>query len=342
MKDILEKLNSIEKDVLQKLESTSKKADLENLRIKYLGRKSELNTTLRTVKDLPKEQKAEVGKNLNTIKTKLQEAFEKKAEKISDEKLNQNLTSGWIDVTKPTPKTKMGHSHIITQTIDQIEDIAINMGFTIQYPYEIDTEYNNFTAVNIQENHPARDVWDTFHTDDGHVTIVHTSSIQNRVLRSSKPPIACVVPGKCFRNETTDARHEHTFYQFEGVFVDRGVTMGDMMGTLKLFLEKFFEKEIKIMLTSKFYPFVEPGGTISVESKSLGEEFKKVTKGTDWLEILGCGMIHPKVLEMGGIDPNVYSGFAWGVGIERLIMLKYNIDDIRLFHKGDLRFIKQF
>jgi len=216
------------------------------------------------------------------------------------------------------------------------------MGFEIYTPFEIDDDYHNFTSLNMPEGHPARDAWDTFWTEDEHILITHTSSMQNRILKSANPPIRAIVPGKCFRNEATDARHEHTFYQVEGVYVDKGITMRDMLGTLQTYFEAFFEQSIKVKFMPDFFPFVEPGGQMALTCVLCKGEGCKVCKHTGWLEILGCGMIHPNVLKEAGIDPEQYTGFAWGFGLERLIMLKANVQDIRLFHSGDLRFIKQF
>jgi len=198
------------------------------------------------------------------------------------------------------------------------------------------------TIIIISKGHPARDSWDTFWTEDENILITHTSSMQNRVLRSKTPPIRAIVPGKCFRNEATDARHEHTFYQVEGIYVDKGITFTDMLGTLKTYFEAFFEKEIQVKFMPDFFPFVEPGGQMALSCVLCDMKGCKVCKGTGWLEILGCGMIHPNVLKEAGIDTDLYTGFAWGFGLERLIMLKQNIEDMRIFHSGDLRFIRQF
>ena len=232
--------------------------------------------------------------------------------------------------------------NIITQATWRCEDIFQKMGFNIEYPFEIDDDYHNFESVNMPKDHPARDSWDTFWTKDNFIAITHTSSMQNRVISSSTPPIRVVVPGRCFRNEATDARHEHTFNQIEGIYIDKRVTLSDMLGTLKEFFVNYFETDLEIKFTPDYFPFVEPGGMMALSCIICNGKGCDVCKKTGWLEVLGCGMIHPNVLKMGGLDPEVYSGFAWGFGLERLIMLKYAIEDVRHFHSGNLDFIKQF
>lgn len=342
MSQIITKLDTIEKKALEEIKKCTTFDALEGIRVDYLGRKSELTEILRVIKDLSTEEKIEVGKRANQIKGSVESSIDQKLNTLKKDKIENEISNDWIDVTQPAEEIEAGYKHPITQMQELAEDIFQRMGFDIMYPNEIDTEFNNFTAVNIPENHPAKDMWDTFWTTDNHIAITHTSSMQHRILKSTTLPIRTIVPGKTFRNEATDARHEHTFYQLEGIYVDRGITMAHMLGTLKTFFSEFFGQEVNILFTPDFFPFVEPGGMISIDCRNLGEKFFKVSKGTGWLEVLGCGMIHPNVLELAGIDSNVYSGFAWGVGLERLIMLKYEIDDIRHFHSGDLRFIKQF
>jgi len=224
----------------------------------------------------------------------------------------------------------------------EIGDIFQLMGFEVFEPFDVDDDYHNFESVNIPKGHPARDIWDTFWTEDGFSPIPHTSSMQNRVLKSRKPPVRAVVIGHTFRNERTDPRHEHTLFQCEGVYVDKGITLQDMIGTLKYFFEQIFKKEIKVKVDPDYFPFVEPGNGMALSCTICDMKGCRVCKGTGWLEILGCGMIHPNVLKEGGVDPNMYSGFAWGFGIDRLVMLRDKIEDVRHFHSGDLRFIQQF
>jgi phenylalanyl-tRNA synthetase alpha chain len=339
--DVEKKLKDLEKEAIASVNSAQTPQSLQEVQVKYLGRKSDLVNILRTIKALDKDTKIAIGKLSNQIKTSIEGKIGEREVEVRKIAVEKELSGNKIDLTIPT-KAEISKLHPITQMLDLTIDIFQKMGFGVEFPYEIDTPFNNFTAVNIPEEHPARDVWDTFWTDDGHVAITHTSSMQHRVLKSNEPPIRYIVPGRTFRNEATDARHEHTFFQVEGIYVDKGINMSHLIGVLKTFLSEFFGQEVNVLFTPDFFPFVEPGGMLSVDCSKLGEGFMKVSKGTGWLEILGCGMIHPNVLELAGLDSNVYSGFAWGFGLERLIMLKYGIDDIRLFNSGDLRFIRQF
>lgn len=339
---VIEEISSLEISASKNIASVDNASDLEKLRIQYLGRKSQLTQILKNLKSYDDENRKFIGNKANSVKKTLTKDIEEKHNYFLREKYNNVSPEDKIDVTLPVYEPSNGHIHPITQMLWKAEDIFQRMGFEIMYPYEIDTDYNNFEALNLPEGHPARDSWDTFWTKDGQIAIPHTSSMQNRVLSSKEPPIRVVVPGKCFRNEATDARHEHTFHQIEGVFVDRGVNLNHMIGTLQTFFSTFFEKEVKAKFTPDYFPFVEPGGMMSLTCILCEGKGCNVCKQTGWLEILGCGMIHPKVLEMGNIDPEVFSGFAWGFGLERLVMLKYNIEDVRLFHSGKLDFLNQF
>ncbi|MBP9758183.1 phenylalanine--tRNA ligase subunit alpha [Candidatus Dojkabacteria bacterium] len=341
IQDVEKKLKALEIEALASIKKVSDLQNLKDLQVKYIGRKSELVEILRNIKDLDKEAKIAIGKLSNEIKNKIEKEFEAKESILKNSQLETEIKGKKLDLSIPS-NIEVSKLHPITQMLDLTIGIFQRMGFEIEFPFEVDTPYNNFTAVNIPEDHPVRDVWDTFWTDDGHVAITHTSSMQHRILKNNTPPIRFIIPGKTFRNEATDARHEHTFYQIEGIYVDKGINMSHLIGVLKEFLSVFFEQDINVLFTPDFFPFVEPGGMLSVDCSKFGDKFEKVSKGTGWLEILGCGMIHPNVLELAGLDSNVYSGFAWGIGLERLIMLKYGIDDIRLFHSGDIRFIRQF
>jgi len=316
--------------------------ELNQRKEKYIGKKSILVVILEKIAKLPSEGKAIIGKEANLLKVETLLLFEKKQKEIANKLLEEQEKNEVFDITLPGKQAKLGHTHIITQTLWKCEDIFQKMGFEIEYPYQVDDDYHNFESVNIPADHPARDSFDTFWTDDGQVAITHTSSMQNRIMLEKKPPIRVIVPGRCFRNESTDPRHEHTFYQIEGIYVDKQITLSDMLGTLKEFFTAFFETDLEIKFTPDYFPFVEPGGMMSLSCIICNGKGCEVCKKSGWLEILGCGMIHPNVLEMGGLDPQTYSGFAWGFGLERLIMLKYTIEDIRHFHSGNLDFIRQF
>ncbi|MFQ5492713.1 MAG: phenylalanine--tRNA ligase subunit alpha [Candidatus Dojkabacteria bacterium] len=339
---ILSQLDDLLSKAKNDITSAATDKDLEAKRVKFSGRKSQLTRILRNLKTLKPEEKRVVGSRSNETKIKIEELLENQRQKLISERLDGLALKEEIDITLPGKDLASGHKHPVTAMLHRSEDIFQKMGFDIVYPFEVDTDYNNFQAVNIPEGHPARDSWDTFWTEDGQIAITHTSSMQNRVLSSKEPPIRVIVPGRSFRHEATDARHEHTFFQIEGIYVDKGITFGDMLGTLKTFFSAFYEREMDVKFSPDYFPFVEPGGMISLDVSEMGEAFMEISKGTGWLEILGCGMIHPKVLEMANLDPNVYTGFAWGFGLERLIMLKYGIEDIRHFYNGNLKFIRQF
>jgi len=336
----LKKINKIKQKSLEELDNIKNLNSLKEFKIKYLGRKSELTQILRSIKDLPKEKKAEFGKAANLTRISIEKKFDNVKEKIEFEEITKE--SEELDVTAPGTLNKIGHIHPITQMRWETEEIFQKMGFEIIEPYELDDDYHNFESLNMPKDHPARDIWDTFWTEDGYIPITQTSSMQNRIFRSIKPPIRAIVIGKTFRNERTNPSHEHTLYQCEGVYVDKGISLSHMIGTLKTFFDVFFNKNISLKVIPGYFPFVEPGNGIYLSCFICNMKGCRVCKYTGWLEIMGCGMIHPNVLKEGGIDPDVYSGFAWGFGLDRLVMLKYGIEDIRHFHSGDLRFIKQF
>jgi phenylalanyl-tRNA synthetase alpha chain len=341
--NLLERISNIVNEHTEGLKQATDIPTLNILEVKILGRKSELTKILKQIKDLkdPQEKKL-VGQQSNFAKQGLERHIKERRDVLKSEYLSNVESKEKIDVTIPGNKMETGHIHPVTQMTQLCEDIFMRMGFDVQYPYAIDDDYHNFEALNMPKNHPARDSWDTFWTEDDQIAITHTSSMQNRILTSNQPPIRVIVPGRCFRNESTDTRHEHTFSQIEGVYVDKGINLTHMLGVLREFFSKFYEKEIDVKFTPDFFPFVEPGGMMSLSCVLCNGKGCSVCKNTGWLEILGCGMIHPKVLEMANIDPNTYSGFAWGFGVERLIMLKYDINDIRYFYSGNLDFLKQF
>ena len=339
---ILTQISQLLKQARDDFTKVKDSSSLDKLRIKYLGRKSQITKILKDIKGLSTEAKKAVGQNANSFKHEVAQLINVKN---LDLQANEHLAAEKkekIDVTLPKIFKELGHVHPITQMLWQCEEIFQKMGFEIAYPYEVDDDFHNFETLNMPKEHPARDSWDTFWTEDGQMPITHTSSMQNRVLSSKIPPIRVIVPGRCFRNEATDARHEHTFFQIEGVYVDKAITLADMLGTLKTFFTEFYQKDIDVKFTPDFFPFVEPGGMVSLTCIICDGKGCAVCKQSGWLEVLGCGMIHPKVLSMASIDANVYSGFAWGFGLERLIMLKYKIEDIRNFYSGNLQFIRQF
>ena len=314
----------------------------EELKIKFLGRRGEINKLFQRLGDLEPRQKRRRGKEINQLKRKIIRALDKK-EKQLQKKLTEKLAREKFDVTQPGQEQQLGHLHPISQMKWEIGDIFLRMGFEVLEPREISDDENNFSALNIPADHPARDLWDTFWTREGYIPITHTSSMQNWIFRHRRPPIQAVVIGRCFRHEATDASHEHTFHQVEGVFVGKDISVANLIETMRVFLAAFYgRRSIKIKVRPSYFPFVEPGLELAMECIFCSGKGCPVCKRSGWLEILGAGEIHPQVLRNGGLDPEKYSGFAWGLGLERLIMLRYGIKDIRNFHRGDLRFLRQF
>jgi phenylalanyl-tRNA synthetase alpha chain len=344
MSNVLGQLDSIYEQALQDLKAVSNATSVIDFEQKYLGRKSKLNEILRQLKDISIEDRKLAGGRGNEIKVKLEAEVTKLNRTIAEAEYKSRLKTEKFDITATAKQYPIGSLHPLTKERMIIEDIFMSMGFNVHEPMLIDDEYHNFTSLNIPENHPAKDMWDTVWTEDDNYLITHTSSMQNRIIRSSNPPIRAIVPGRCFRNEATDRTHEHTFNQVEGVYVDKGIKLSDMFGVLKAFLNRYFETEIELKIQPTFFPFVEPGIEIMMNysffANRLGLEGGALHD--KWIEVIPCGPIHPYVIKEAGLDPEVYSGFAWGMGLDRLALLKYAIDDIRLFHSGKLDFTKQF
>lgn len=335
------KITNVWQQFEKKLSRQKSLKSLGELKIEFLGRKGKINQLLKKIPHLPLERRKEFGQEVNQLKRKIERAIKEKEQELRTD-LENNLSKEKLDVTLPGRKPNLGHLHPITQMKWEIADIFWRMGFEVLEPLEVNTDYANFEALNIPPDHPARDMWDTFWTREGYLPITHTSSMQNWIYRHRKPPIRAVVVGRCFRNEATDASHEHTFYQIEGVCVDQGITVAHLIETMRVFFSEFYGRDLKIKVRPSYFPFVEPGLELAIECILCGGSGCSVCKQTGWLEILGCGQIHPAVLREGGIDPKKYTGFAWGIGLDRIIMLRYGIEDIRHFHSGDLRFIRKF
>jgi len=338
------KLQQLKQEILSQLAQVKQPEVLRDLEIKYLGRKGELTKILRSVADLSAEEKKTLGRLANEIKIELINKFEEV--KIS---LNKNVGADYVDATLPGVEIKQGHLHPITIIQNEIEDLFSSLGFTVLDGPELESDYYNFTALNIPPYHPARDMQDTFYIDHknakGEYDLLmrtQTSPMQIRAMQKYGAPIKCIVPGRCFRSEATDVRHEHTFYQVEGLMVDENINFSNLKAVLEELGKKLFGPDTALRLRPKFYPFVEPGSNLEYSCLLCAGKGCRVCKNTGWLEIGGCGMVHPNVLHAGGIDPKKYQGFAFGYGLDRLAMLKYGINDIRLFHSGDLKFLKQF
>lgn len=317
-------------------------AELENLKVKYLGKKGPIQNLMKLLKDVPAEQRPEFGKVINDLKEEVTALLDSRFSLLLSKEESIRLQHEAIDVTLPGVKGFPGRKHIITQMLDEMIDVLRNMGFAVQYGPDIDTEYYNYEVLNFPPDHPARDMQDTFYITPNVLLRSHTSNIQARVMESQKPPIRVIAPGKAYRNEAITARSHVFFHQLEGFYVDVGVTFADLFSTLQQFLSTLFHKKVETRYRPSYFPFVEPGVEVDIGCLSCEAKGCNLCKYTGWLEVAGAGMVHPEVLKNGGIDPEVYSGYAWGMGIERLAMLKYGVRDIRLFTENDLRFLGQF
>ena len=337
-----EKLEQIRIAVEEALKTADNTDALENIRIKYMGKKGELTAVLKGMGKLSKEERPVIGALANEIRQKLEKEIEEKKAAIEAVEEEKRLAEETIDVTMPGKCTKEGKLHPLTQVMDEIKRIFMGMGFSIADGPEVEYDYYNFEALNIPKNHPARDTQDTFYIEDNIVLRTQTSPMQIRVMEKTKPPIRVIAPGKVYRSDTVDATHSPVFHQIEGLVVDKGVTMADLKGTLEMFVKSLYGENTRARFRPHHFPFTEPSAEMDISCWSCGGKGCSVCKGEGWIEVLGCGMVHPKVLENCGIDPEVYSGFAFGIGLERIAMGKYDINDLRLFFENDLRFLGQF
>jgi phenylalanyl-tRNA synthetase alpha chain len=319
---------------------------IEEIRIKYLGRKGSLTLLLRSLGNIPAEQRAAAGKRANEFKNEIESALEQKKYELTSTAARDLLRAQWIDVTldcaTATQREDLGRLHPISQIQYEIEDIFASMGFEILDGPEVETDYYNFEALNMPRHHPARDMQDTFWTEDGNLLRTHTSAIQIRGMEKVIPPFRIVGPGRVFRYESTDASHENTFYQVEGMMVDRDINVAHLIFVMKQLLKEIFQREAVVRLRPGYFPFVEPGFELDIQCLICNGAGCSVCRQSGWVELLPCGLVHPNVLRMGGIDPKEWSGFAFGLGLNRLVMMKYGINDIRHFLSGDIRFLRQF
>ncbi len=336
MKELLNKIRIEAKEQL-----AADDADIEALRIRYLGKKGELTAVLRGMGQLSPEERPIVGQLANEVRADIEAAIEAKTAELKAKKLEAQLKSERIDVTLPTDAT-LGHLHPLTLVQRELEDIFIGMGFSIVEGPEVELDYYNFQALNIPENHPARDTQDTFYITDKVLLRSQTSPVQVRAMEAQSVPLRIISPGRVYRSDAVDATHSPLFHQLEGLVVDKGVTMGDLKGILELFAKQTFGEETKIRFRPHHFPFTEPSAEVDVSCFACGGKGCRMCKGEGWIEILGAGMVHPNVLRECNIDPEVYSGYAFGFGIERIAMLKYHIDDMRLLYENDVRFLNQF
>jgi phenylalanyl-tRNA synthetase alpha chain len=327
---------------LARIASAASLEELETVRVQVLGRKGALDQFFKQMGKLAPEERARAGKLLNSAKQSLEAAVETARLRFEEAALRARLEAEWLDPTIPTPGPRRGHLHPITQIQQELEGVFRSLGFAVLDGPEVETEYRNFDALNIPADHPARDAQDTFWLATGDLLRTHTSPVQVRGMERLGPPLRMIAPGRVFRNESVDASHEHTFYQIEGMMIDRGVSVAHLLYFMKVMLAEVFRREVKVRLRPGFFPFVEPGFELDIACLLCGGAGCPVCKQSGWVEQLGCGMVHPNVLRMSGIDPDEWSGFAFGLGLTRLVMMRYAIDDIRHLQGGDLRFLEQF
>jgi len=339
-----EELNAIQAEALEKIANADDMKELQDVRVTYLGKKGSLTKVLRGMGKLSKEERPVVGEIANEVREAITSAIEEKNQSLEKQAMEKQLEEETIDVTMPGKPVKIGGPHLLTGIIEQIEDLFIGMGYEVKEGPEVETDYFNFELLNLPKNHPARDMQDTFYITNEILLRTHTSPMQARTMQEYKgdKPVKIICPGKVYRRDNDDATHSHQFTQIEGLYVDKNVRMSDLKGTLDRFAKGIFGKDREIRLRPSFFPFTEPSVEMDISCKICHGEGCSVCKGSGWIEILGGGMVHPKVLEMSGYDPNVYSGFAFGMGPDRIAMLKYGVNDIRQFYTNDIRFLKQY
>ncbi len=338
----MDELVSLSEDARQRIAEAQSLETLEEIRIEVLGRKGTLAAASKNLAKLPANERAEAGRLLNFAKQKVESWFEARKGKFEREALALKLESEWLDLTLPAPGIRPGHLHPITQIQSEIEQLFVSLGFAVLDGPEVETERNNFDALNIPGDHPARDMQDTFWLDGGLLLRTHTSPVQVRGMQKLGPPLRMIAPGRVFRNEEVDASHEHTFYQLEGMMIDRDVSIAHLIYFMKTLLGAVFGREVTVRLRPGYFPFVEPGFELDIQCLICGGPGCPVCKQSGWVELLPCGLVHPNVLRMSGIDPEQWGGFAFGLGLTRLVMMRYGIDDIRWLQSGDLRFVRQF
>lgn len=339
---MLNALQNIREQAAQALSNAQDSKALEELRVKYLGKKGELTAILKQMGSLSAEERPKVGQLANEVRAAIETLIAEKGASLKTAMLDKRLELETLDVTMPGKAAPMGRAHPLSKVLDEIKEIFLGMGFSVAEGPEVELDYYNFEALNIPKNHPARDTQDTFYINDNVVLRTQTSPVQIRTMEQQKPPIRVIAPGRVYRSDAVDATHSPLFHQIEGLVVDKGVTMADLKGTLEMFVKRLYGNDSVVRFRPHHFPFTEPSAELDVQCFSCGGKGCRLCKGEGWIEILGCGMVHPKVLSICGVDPEVYSGFAFGMGLERIVMRRYNIDDLRLFFENDVRFLNQF
>ncbi len=342
MAGMKEQLEEMRRQALEELSSTQAVKDLEDFRVRFMGKKGAVTGLLRGMGALPAEDRPKMGQLVNQLRQELEDAVADKMRTLQEEKKAARLAAETLDVTMPGTKAKIGGLHPLNVVLDDIIGIFQSMGFDVVDGPEVETDYYNFQALNVPEDHPARDMQDTFYLADKLLLRTQTSAAQARTMEERKPPIRIICPGRVYRADEVDATHSPVFHQIEGLVIDKGITMCDLKGVLEQFAHEIYGPETKVRFRPSFFPFTEPSVEVDVTCSECGGKGCRVCKGAGWIEILGAGMVHPRVLKMGGIDPEEYTGFAFGIGLDRLTTTRYKISDIRLLFENDQRFLEQF
>ena len=337
-----EQLEKIKEEALKQIEASDALEKLNEIRVAYLGKKGQLTSVLKGMKDVAPEDRPKVGQMVNEVRELLETKLEETKTALMKKARKEQMEKEVIDVTLPAKKIRMGHSHPNSIALSELERIFVGMGYEVVEGPEVEYDRYNFEKLNIPKGHPARDEQDTFYINDTILLRSQTSPVQVRVMETRKPPIRIIAPGRVFRSDAVDATHSPSFHQIEGLVIDKNITFADLKGTLEEFAKELFGPETKVKSRPHHFPFTEPSAEVDVSCFKCGGKGCRFCKGSGWIEILGCGMVHPKVLEMCDIDPEEYSGFAFGIGLERIALLKYEIDDMRLLYENDIRFLKQF
>ena len=335
-------LEAIAKQALEDLKGAQDLKVLDAVRVKYLGKKGELTAILKQMGKLTAEERPVIGQLANQVRADIEQMLEQTKTDLEAKALDIRLAGETLDVTLPGQKKPLGKKHPLTIVLDELKEIVVGMGFEIATGPEVELDYYNFEALNIPKDHPSRDTQDTFYISDNVLLRTQTSPMQIRTMEKKKPPIRIIAPGRVYRSDAVDATHSPLFHQVEGLVVDKGITMADLKGTLEVFVKRLYGDSTVVRFRPHHFPFTEPSAELDVQCFHCHGEGCSLCKGEGWIEILGCGMVHPQVLLNCGIDPEEYSGFAFGLGLERMVMMRYGIDDLRLFYDNDVRFLKQF
>ena len=341
---LLDELKDLQQEATELIAQSETSKDLQDVKVKFLGKKGPISQLMKQMKDLPNEEKPQFGKEVNIARQNIQSQIDDRQVEIEDKELNAQLAAETIDITMPANIPTQGNVHPLTKIVNEIEDVFIGLGYSIVEGREVESDYYNFEALNLPKTHPARDMQDSFYISEEILLRTHTSPVQARTMErySGQGPVKIICPGKVYRRDDDDTTHSHQFNQIEGLVIDKNITMADLKGTLQYFAKRIFGEDREIRLRPSYFPFTEPSVEVDISCFKCGGQGCNVCKGTGWIEILGAGLVHPNVLEMGGFDPEVYSGFAFGMGPDRIAMLKYGIEDIRHLYTNDLRFNTQF